>query len=167
MSEAVKTNQPQCQITFVHEQNKILIGNTKINILGPVCNDDYNGDVNNSSVVFEIVCRDFSGLFTGDIEFAAEEKLLENESFNKSAYTFLKVAHHGSRGSASDVFLKEVKPQIAAISAGKNNRYGHPHKEALERLSKTGARVYCTKNAGAITVTYDNKRSVKIRQMNT
>lgn len=167
MSEAVKTNQPQCQITFVHEQNKILIGNTKINILGPVCNDDSNGDVNNSSVVFEIVCRDFSGLFTGDIEFAAEEKLLENESFNKSAYNFLKVAHHGSRGSSSDVFLKEVKPQIAAISAGKNNRYGHPHKEALERLSKTGARVYCTENAGAITVTYDNKRSVKIRQMNT
>ena len=77
--------------------------------------------------------------------------------------TILKVAHHGSKNSTSEEFLKAANPKIAIISCGKGNRYGHPHEETLERLEKVDIPWFCTKDYGAIIVTVDDKSRVQVR----
>ena len=64
----------------------------------------------------------------------------------------LKVAHHGSKNATSDAFLEMVRPEIALISVGKNNSYGHPHVRVLDALETIGARVERTDQSGCITV---------------
>ena len=66
--------------------------------------------------------------------------------------TLLKVAHHGSKNSTEESFLEMVNPRIALISAGRNNSYGHPHKETLKRLADRECRIYQTPESGAVTV---------------
>lgn len=82
-----------------------------------------------------------------------EEKLIENLTGRQ--YDVLKVSHHGSKNSTSEKFLTCVQPKIAVISAGRKNRYGHPHKETLERLQESGAVIYNTQKNGAVTLTSD------------
>ncbi len=92
-------------------------------------------------------------LLTGDVEGAGEEALIkELKERGIEAVTILKTAHHGSRNATSQAFLEQVSPRIAVISCGRNNRYGHPHEELLERLEGCGTRVYLTPESGAITV---------------
>jgi competence protein ComEC len=69
----------------------------------------------------------------------------------------LKVAHHGSRTSSTPEFLAATRPAIAAISVGSRNPYGHPHPSVLERIVRTGARVYRTDLDGAIVVETDGR----------
>ena len=66
--------------------------------------------------------------------------------------TLLKVAHHGSKNSTEETFLEMVDPKIALISAGRENSYGHPHRETLERLADRECRIYQTPVSGAVTV---------------
>lgn len=93
----------------------------------------------------------FSLLLTGDVEGAGEEALLTELRRRKiCGVTVLKTAHHGSRNSTPAEFLAQLRPQAAVISCGKNNRYGHPHAELLERLEKAGSRVFRTDVSGAV-----------------
>jgi competence protein ComEC len=87
-------------------------------------------------------------LCTGDIGKETEETLLEN-GVNVDA-DILKVAHHGSKNSSEEAFVEAVSPSLAIISAGKNNRYGHPADETLETLKRLGIPYYCTIDTGAI-----------------
>lgn len=114
---------------------------------------------NAASMVLELTYGDFSMLFTGDLEGAGEEAL--TESGKLKTYTVLKAAHHGSRSSGSEKFLHTIKPSVALISAGQENRYGHPHPETLERLEEAGCAVYSTQDYGALSVWSDGTR-VKI-----
>ena len=75
--------------------------------------------------------------------------------------TLLKVAHHGSNYSTGEEMLNRLRPRIALISCGKDNRYGHPHEELLERLERAGSRIYDTPGYGAVTV---EKKEPKIWQ---
>lgn len=103
-------------------------------------------------------------LLTGDVERAGEEALIrEMKEQNIEDITILKTAHHGSRNSTSREFLAQANPRIAVISCGRNNRYGHPHKELLERLEGCGTKVYLTPESGAITVRV-GVRSVEVRE---
>lgn len=99
-----------------------------------------------------------------------EEQIEEKRSQNKmganhveTELTVLKVAHHGSKNSTSEEFLKAANPKLAIISCGEGNRYGHPHEETLERLEKADVPWFCTKDYGAITVTVDGKSHVEVR----
>ena len=99
-----------------------------------------------------------------------EEQIEEKRSQNKmganhaeTELTVLKVAHHGSKNSTSEEFLKTANPMLAIISCGEGNRYGHPHEETLERLEKAEVPWFCTKDYGAITVTVDGKSHVEVR----
>jgi len=76
----------------------------------------------------------YSILLTGDIEVDQERELLERNLIPQT--TILKIAHHGSQTSSSVEFLKAARPELAVISAGRNNRYGHPHAAVLERLAE-------------------------------
>lgn len=100
------------------------------------------------------------------IEGQIEEKRPQNKmgaNHTETELTILKVAHHGSKNSTSEEFLKAANPKIAIISCGKGNRYGHPHEETLERLDKVDVPWFCTKDYGAITVTVDDKSRVQVR----
>ena len=100
------------------------------------------------------------------IEGQIEEKRPQNKmgaNHTETELTILKVAHHGSKNSTSEEFLKAANPKIAIISCGEGNRYGHPHEETLERLEKVDIPWFCTKDYGAITVTVDDKSRVLVR----
>ena len=99
-----------------------------------------------------------------------EEQIEEKRSQNKmganhaeTELTVLKVAHHGSKNSTSEEFLKAANPKLAIISCGEGNHYGHPHEETLERLEKADVSWFCTKDYGAITVMVDGESCVKVR----
>ena len=89
---------------------------------------------NGASLVLDISCGDFDMLLTGDVEGEGEEAL---EQRLKKTYDVLKTAHHGSRNSTSESFLQKASPSAALISAGRDNRYGHPHQETVDRLADT------------------------------
>lgn len=120
-----------------------------LNFLHPSEKTDIK-DANDLSAVIRLEYRGYSVLFTGDLGEDGERELI-SEGGDLSA-DVLKVGHHGSRYSTSGEFLRAVDPDLAIISAGENNRYGHPHGETLERLDACGADVMSTIDHGAICV---------------
>jgi competence protein ComEC len=110
-------------------------------------------DANNHSVVLLLAAYGKRVLFTGDIEQSAEEQLLQREAPYLPAVDVLKVAHHGSKTSTTASFLERTRPRVAVISAGRNNRYGHPSADVLSRLEQAGTAVLRTDRDGAITLT--------------
>lgn len=110
---------------------------------------------NAGSMVLEVRFCEFEMLCTGDVEAEGEERLLTH--IKEKDYDVLKVAHHGSKNSTSQTFLEEAEAKIALISAGKDNSYGHPHPETLERLKEAGCSVYKTTDSGAVTLETDGK----------
>lgn len=92
-------------------------------------------------------------LLTGDVEGAGEKVLIaELEKLGVRSIDVLKCAHHGSKNATSQAFLNAVDARIAVISCGKNNSYGHPHEELLERLEADGSAILRTDQSGAVTV---------------
>ncbi len=110
---------------------------------------------NNKSLVLQVKYRKTSLLLTGDAEREEEEDLIARKV--PLGANLLKVGHHGSHTSTSAEFLTAVHPQIAILSAGKNNRFGHPHPEVVERLSKAHVQTYRTDQHGAITCDSDGE----------
>lgn len=132
----------------VLEANKsITEGELHIKCLQPT---QYEADLsgNAGSMVLEVMFCDFEMLFTGDVEGKGEARL--RERLQGKSYDVLKVAHHGSKNSSDKAFLAKVKPKLALISAGRENPYGHPHQETLDRLSEVESIVLETKECGAI-----------------
>lgn len=116
-------------------------------------------EANEYSTVLLVKYGAFSTLLTGDVEGEGETLLTENlVRAGVEKLTVLKVAHHGSSGSTSEDFLSVLTPSYAVISYGKNNPYGHPHKETLERLTGCGAVILDTQKSGAITIRTDGKK---------
>ncbi len=108
---------------------------------------------NNQSLALRLTFGQRRFLLTGDIEKAAEEVLVNAELDLRA--DVLKVAHHGSRTSTTESFLRSVKPRHAVISAAEPNPYGHPHAEVVQRLLASGARLWRTSRCGAITISTD------------
>jgi competence protein ComEC len=119
-------------------------------------------DENNDSLVIRIDGIKNSFLFTGDIEQEAQEDLWHLGGHLKT--NVIKVPHHGSRTSASEIFFSAVSPDIAVISAGRKNRYGHPHDEMLQLLE--GIRVLRTDTDGAIGIREMRDGSMRIKTWN-
>lgn len=131
-------------------------------------NPEENGSAGNKNAyslcIYMRIGEDMSMLLTGDVEGEGEEKLLEAlRERSVEETTVLKVAHHGSRNATTEEFLRQTPPRIAVISCGKNNRYGHPHRELLERLEETGALVIKTSEAGAVTLSF-RRGEVSVRR---
>ncbi|XXF54581.1 ComEC/Rec2 family competence protein [Thermoanaerobacterium thermosaccharolyticum] len=110
-------------------------------------------DLNNYSAVIKLTYGNTSFLFTGDASSQSEEEML-NKGYNLKA-NVLKVGHHGSSSATTLPFLQAVNPKYAVISCGKNNDYGHPHKETMDKLKNAGIIVYRTDECGTIVATSD------------
>lgn len=114
---------------------------------------DYeSSDRNNSSMVLLVSYQGFEGMFTGDIDSTVEQIISAKygELIRSLSIDVIKIPHHGSRFSSCSEFLSLVSPEVAVISAGKNNKFGHPHKETIERLEEIGCEVHITKEEGAV-----------------
>ena len=129
---------------------------TKFWCLNPA---DVTESGNAASVVLYMEYQNFSMLLTGDLEGEGEKSvaaLLRSNAI--TGISVLKVAHHGSKNSTKEEFLRQCSPAVAVISCGERNTYGHPHKETLERLNDMGTAVYRTDCSGAIQITVTGNR---------
>ena len=121
--------------------------------------ENQGDDRNAASLVIRFVREDrngevFSALFTGDVEAEGEKKILRQIPETG----ILDVAHHGSETSSCADFLDRIKPDLALISCGENNSYGHPHEDVLYRFRERKIPVLVTAQAGAITVRQRGER---------
>lgn len=126
------------------------LGTAVFTILAP--NGCYDS-ANDNSIAIRLVHGGNSFLFTGDAESESEADMLKSGRLLTS--DVYKVAHHGSSGANSELFLLAVNPTYAVISCGENNDYGHPHSEVLNRLRLMGTKVYRTDEQGTIVAISD------------
>lgn len=131
------------------------IKNMQIMCLWPKKDTDYS-EKNQNSLVLRLSYGETSLLLTGDLEKEAEEELAASGLLKKT--DLLKVGHHGSKGASGEKFLEQVHPDTAILSYGKQNRYGHPAAETVERLTQAGAALYRTAVSGAVTAVSDGKQ---------
>ena len=109
-------------------------------------------DQNEASIVMRMDYKGLSMLFTGDIAGSTEEKIIEGSDEDILDCDILKVCHHGSKNSSTDDFLKKVSPKLYLISCGLMNRYGHPHRDALSRMTGEGGRILRTDHMGGTQI---------------
>ena len=123
-------------------------------------------DRNDASLVLRLSQGDFQMLLTGDLEKSGEDWLMEQArpaTQNPLRCTILDAGHHGASNATGEALLDLAQPGVVLISCGKNNRYGHPAPETLQRLEERGIRWYSTAEVGAIQVQV-GKKKVKIKQ---
>lgn len=128
--------QKDLKVQEVKAGDKIIIEDITFQILWPIEKPIEENMLNNNAMVMKLQYKSFSMLFTGDIEEIAEKKILNlyKDNADKLNTTVLKVAHHGSKSSSTEEFLKVVNSKVAIIGVGENNMFGHPNNEVLERL---------------------------------
>jgi competence protein ComEC len=108
-------------------------------------------EINDGSVVVRLSYGTTSFMLTGDLSSKIEDWLLVlDEKSGKLPVTVLKVGHHGSKYSTNEAWVAKISPQVAAISVGARNSYGHPTFEVLERLTATGVKVERTDLSGRL-----------------
>ena len=128
-----------------------------VEMIAPNSSDYEN--VNNYSAVIKVTYKDTSFLFTGDAEKLSEKEILQKKYDIKA--DVLKLGHHGSSTSSSKEFLDKVNPKIAVASLGKNNDYGHPHKEIIKAMKDRKISFYRTDELGTIVLKSDGKNITK------
>ena len=126
------------------------IDNNKLYFLN---NNDYGNENDNSSVIYTEL-NNYKFLLMGDASSTTEKEILNK--YNLPNIDVLKVGHHGSKTSSSKEFINEINPNYSIISVGKNNRYGHPNKEALYNLKES--KIYRTDQDGSIMFKIKNSK---------
>lgn len=139
--------------TVLDPGDTVALGNGAVlTILAPL--EEYD-DMNNNSLVGRLTYGENAFLFTGDAEKKSEKVILESGAeLRANVYS---IPHHGSNTGMTQKFLDAVNPQYATISVGKDNDYGHPHQETIERLQKAGVPCLRTDLYGAIVFTSDGR----------
>ncbi len=130
--------------------DKFNVGNAVCEVMS-IENDADNA--NEASIVIEMTYGSQKFLFTGDMETNNEKARDWND------IDVLKVAHHGSRTSSSKLFLSQTLPEVAVISLGRDNDYGHPHEEVVKRLENVEATIYRTDESGTILLVSDGEEN--------
>jgi competence protein ComEC len=129
------------------------VGPLTVDVLAPGSGDPLS-DLNNASIALRITFGTFSLVTTGDAEAPSEARMLARVKDRLPAQV-LRLGHHGSSTSTTAAFLAAVAPDVAIYSAGRDNQYGHPHRETVERLAAAGVPLYGTAQHGTITIVTD------------
>lgn len=129
-------------------------------VMGPD-HTTFTSDPNQHSVVLNVIYGESEFLFTGDAGEDQEDRLVEQYT-DLLDTDFLKVGHHGSRTSSSVELLSKVTPEIAVVSLAQQNKFGHPHPEAVERLISSGTQLYYTSRDKALIFESDGKQIKRI-----
>lgn len=118
-----------------------------------------DNSINNNSLVCKLNYKNYSMLFTGDIEAIAEKAILKKYSKNLNILKsdILKVAHHGSKTSSITEFIEKIKPKYAIIGVGEDNKFGHPSDSTIQNLEKANIRIYRTDKMGEIEMKTNGK----------
>ncbi len=165
-----KCKKKNIKIIVVERGDKLKIDKrTEFEILHPGERflDDGKGGLNANAIVCKMNYKlnngkIFSILFTGDIEVEAEKEL-EQVYGKKLKADILKIAHHGSKTSSREEFIKLVSPKIALIGVGENNKFGHPADITLKRLEKENVKVYRTDQMGEVSITINKNGEIKVK----
>ncbi|MEK3853076.1 DNA internalization-related competence protein ComEC/Rec2 [Cytobacillus sp. FSL H8-0458] len=146
----VQAKNNKSEIVFTKAGDSWLIGDSVFQVLSPFGGEMGDGEEkNDGSIVLFAKVGGLNWLFTGDLEEHGEGQLIK--SYPKLKADVLKIGHHGSKTSSTELFLAGVKPRIGVISAGRNNRYGHPHNDVMSRLNDYNVKVLRTDKQGAVT----------------
>lgn len=151
------------KIMIAESDEEIKAGDVSIDILHPSSSlqGQFFKEANDTCVVSRLLYGKNSFLFAADITSNVEQELADDKSDLQS--DVLKVAHHGSKYSTSDIFLSAVKPKIAVISVGAKNTYGFPTPEVLQRLQKFGIKVFRTDEDGDVKMITDGSKLELLR----
>lgn len=117
----------------------------------------FENNLNNSSIVFRFDYGDFNCIFSGDAEIESWTEIFKKQKNNLPDIDVIKIPHHGSRTGLNENMTNIMRPDIAIISLGLNNKYGFPHKEILDILAKNKTRVYRTDQDKSINIRTDGK----------
>ncbi|MEK7174392.1 MAG: MBL fold metallo-hydrolase [Patescibacteria group bacterium] len=160
MAELKKREIP---VIILRGGDRIRIGSETMTFLGPDRNLIQSAELNDTGFVARLELGGFRTLLAADIDEAGETYLEKNLPPELLRAELLKVAHHGSKFSSSEAFLRAVAPKAALIEVGKGNRFGHPTPEALRRLEAVGAAVFRTDRHGTVNVTRTKNETLSIR----
>lgn len=149
IQSALEENIP---ISRVKKGDSWSVGDAEFYILHPYKKTE---EVNDSSIVLYAKMGGKKWLFTGDAGKSVEQEIMA--AYPDLRVDILKAGHHGSKTSSSESFLKQIHPKVAVISVGKDNRYGHPHRQVLEELKQLSTVVVRTDLDGAISYKFRNK----------
>jgi len=151
--EGVRISWPAC--AGGQKQDKLLV-------IYPPENLIFSNDLNNSCLVLDLALETNHFLFTGDISSTQEKKLSSFLASLKDQFKVLKVAHHGSNYSSSDLFLKTLQPKVAIIEVGENS-YNQPHPDVLKRLQDIGSLIFRTDVNGTIQFFIDKTGALIVK----
>lgn len=138
-------------VVYAKAGSKYKLGKAVIDILYASAGSEETE--NNMSTVIKVSYGSISCVLTGDAEFETEDYLVQSGAPLKS--TLYIVGHHGSSHSSSDVFIKAMQPELAFISVGLDNAYGHPTDKTITTLTKNNVTIYRTDKQGEIVLSYD------------
>jgi len=148
--EALERN--HIYITTVEVNARINVGIINMIVVSPLAKVSH-ANLNDHSIVLHMSYGNTSFLFTGDAEVPAEMQMITKPI----RASVLKVGHHGSRTSTNEAFLDAVMPQVAVISLGANNQFGHPHRYVIARLEERGIKILRTDELGTIVISTDGE----------
>jgi len=134
--------------------HKWSVGKTHMEYLSPT---DIVYDGNNDSLVLFLEHEEFKALFTGDLEESGEKQILQTYKKVLSPISLLKAGHHGSNTSSSKEFIESLRPVVTIFSTGKDNRYGHPHKDVVQRFKDLHLKTLSTAESGTIRVRFKDQ----------
>jgi len=154
ISEVERQRKAGAEVYTVKSGDRIRLGETSLDILWPPTGElSASANPNDLSIVSLLKFRDFEALLPGDQEVSEAEKMLY--SVEVPDIEVLKVAHHGSKNGLSQKILSALRPEIAIISVGKNNRYGHPSPQTVKMLQDFGSKLLRTDLNGTVEVITD------------
>ncbi len=157
-------------IAYVSQGDSFTYKDLSLECINPVKGKVYD-DVNAYSEVFILRYKDFSMVLTGDATTESEEDIMEylggvarrEVCAGDYKIDILKVGHHGSKTSTGKAFAEILSPDIAVISVGKNNKYGHPNKETIDTLTDIQATIFQTSQLGCIEISVDKTGGYTVR----